>query len=117
PAEVIRDPARARALRERLELLQVAAVERVGASHRERDAVQRHREALDDLVEHEERPAARVHEVLGKHLEPVERGLARQDLSEVYGAQPDAGSEVGQAEAIHLPKSTTGPRSSLSAVP
>jgi len=46
------------------------------------------------------RPAAGVHEVLGQDLEPIDVGLALEDVREVRRAQTDADAEVGQLPAI-----------------
>ena len=45
---------------------------------------------FDHLVEHVHGAAARLHEVLGEHLEPVHRRPLAQDVAEMDGAQADA---------------------------
>jgi len=73
PAEMIRDPRRLDALRERLQLSQVLAIERRAAADRERHAVQRERIALADPREMVQWRAAGNQVVLGQRLEPVDR--------------------------------------------
>jgi hypothetical protein len=97
---VIGDPVRAHALAQRLELLQVAAVEGIRAADRHRHAVQHDRIALGHAVEDPERPALRVHEVLGEDLEPVDLRPLLQDVAEVHGPQADADAEVRKVEAV-----------------
>ena len=92
---------RAGARGEGLQLAQVLPVQRVGAADGHRDAVQRHRVALGDLVEDPQRAAPGVHEVLRQDLEPVDGRAPGEDVAEVDRAQADADAEVGEIPAIH----------------
>ena len=63
--------------------------------------VQRHRIALDDLVEHVERTASGVEVVLGEDLEPVDLRGAGQDRPKVDGPEAYADSKIVDTESIH----------------
>ena len=82
PAEVIGDPGRLEASRERRSVAQVRAIERIGAADRHRDAVQHDRIALRGCARGAcSGAAARDEIVLGDHLEPVDARSAGQDLA------------------------------------
>src|ERR1017187_369050 len=99
-AEMVRDPSRIHAGGKRLDLFQVAEVERVDPPDRHRDAVEDDGVALGDAVEDVTGPAARVEEVLGDGLEKVHVRLLRKDVPEVDRAEPDPHAEVGQSEPV-----------------
>ena len=98
---MIGNPARVDGARERFQFAEVIEIERIGAADRQRNAVQHDRILLRDFLEHIARTAARVHEVFGERLEPIDVGLRAEDVAEMNGAQPHADAEVREVESIH----------------
>jgi len=98
PAEVVRDPGRLDALRERLELAQILAIERCAAADRQRYAVHRERIALADTHQIVQRPATGHQVILGQHLEPVDRGAGCEDRLIVRDAQSQSEAEGGKSQ-------------------
>jgi hypothetical protein len=100
PADVIAEPLRLHARRQRLQLVEKAEVDRVGAADRERHAVHDDRIALRDLVKEVQRPPFRVDEVLRNDLEPVHFRPFRRDVPEMLRAQADPQTEVRESPSI-----------------
>ena len=65
-------------------------VERIGASERQADGVDRDRVRLANSPERGQRGAARRHVVLGMDLEPRHRGTSRDHVGHVHRSQADA---------------------------
>ena len=84
------------ALGELVEAVEIVLIEGRGGGNRQRDAVHDHRIALDDLVEHGERLSAGDHVVLRDHLEPVDVGVAVEDVAVVRRAQAEPEAEIGR---------------------
>ena len=95
PAQVVGEPRRLRALNERLQFLEMRAVDLVGRTKIHRDPVLHDAVLLHDLVEHLEGPAAVDHEVFGDDLEPIDRGLLFENMPVVRHAQADADTVIG----------------------
>jgi hypothetical protein len=56
---------------------------------------------LQDLIEDVQRPTAIDHEIFRNYFEPINDGLARENVVVVRGAQSDADAEVRKSiEAI-----------------
>jgi hypothetical protein len=94
-AEMVRDPHRLHPADQRLEIVEVAAVERVDRADRERHAMQRHRIVAADAVEPVHGAAARHHVVLRQRLEPAHPPGAGGDLFVMLGPQSQPETDLG----------------------
>ena len=97
PAQMVADPGRLHLGRERLEPGEIIHVERIGASDRQRDAVKHDRIMLGDLADDGARAAARIHEILGDRLEPVDRRTLGEDMVEMDASEAETEAEARQA--------------------
>ena len=88
---MLREHARPVAFVERLQALEVRAVERTFGADRQADAMQRQRIAVADRRQIAVRRPAGAHVVLGVDLEPADIRLLGQDRRVVLGLQADAG--------------------------
>ena len=102
-AEMVGDPHRLDALDQSLQLVEIAAVERVDRADRQGHAVQRHRIVAAQAVEPVQRAAARHHVVLRQRLEPADLAGVVGDLLVVLG--PKAQAEV-DIDGGHAAEST-----------
>jgi len=99
PAQVIRDPAGFRPLREIGQLSQIVEIERIGTADRQRDSVHHDGITLGYLLQDVSRPPLRIEKVFGDDFEPIDRRPLRQNVPEVSAPQSDAQAEVRIAEA------------------
>jgi hypothetical protein len=101
PAQMIRDPRRLDPARERFQLMQIIAANRIGGADRHRDAMHYHRVARANAVEDFERAPTSDHEIFRKNLEPVHRRIIFEDVDIVIAAQSNPKSEKWKVLALH----------------
>lgn len=98
PAEVIGHQRGFDAIDEHAQAFEVAPVERVHGADRQRDTVKGDFIVPPYRLEHAERTAPGIHEVLGHHLEPVHGRPLPEHRVVVLGAQTDAPAQPGPGQ-------------------
>jgi hypothetical protein len=101
PAEMVGDPFRIDARGEFFQRAEIIHVERRGGGNRERDAVHHHGITLDDLVEQAQGLAALDHVVFRDNLEPIDGGVAIENLFVMLRSQPQAKAEIRRLFGRH----------------
>src|SRR6266850_3980922 len=100
---MVGDPQWLDSVDQRLEIIEIAAIEGIDRADRQRYAVQRHRIIAPEGVEPVKRPAARHHVVLRQRLEPAHPSGAGSDLLVVFGPKPQAETDLCRSHGTTLP--------------
>ena len=95
PTEVIRDPGGFDAIDQAAEIQQVVFVEGIARTDRETHPVEDHGVVPANTIEDVEWPPALDHEILGNHLEPVDRGWLCEHAIKVLVSQSHAVAKIG----------------------
>ncbi len=101
PAQMVGEPRRSRAARQRLQPLQMLAIERLSGAEVHGNSMLHDLVLLQDLVENRQRASAVDHIVFGDDLEPVHHRLPFENVRVVRNAQPNSDAVFGEAiEAV-----------------